>query len=123
LSIRSLAVFILAIMGFIGIYAYFLLYAIPFAYGPKYNLLREYVLEISIYGTTSALALLNRIISRGMKLFKLNLYYNLFSLLCVVVVIKASISSENLIQMILLSNSIINVSSFLFNRQLFKKVI
>jgi hypothetical protein len=121
ISIGSLGIFMSAVTTFTGIYACFLYYAIPFIYGPKYDLLRGYVIEISFFGVTSAFALLNRILSRGMKLFVLNFYYNLFSMLCVLVLIKYSMSSENFVRIVLLSNSIINIISFLFNRNLFKR--
>jgi len=121
ISIGSLGIFMSAVAVFTGIYACFLYYAIPFIYGPKYDLLRGYVIEISFFGVTSAFALLNRILSRGMKLFTLNFYYNLFSMLGVLVLIKYSMSSENFVRIVLLSNSIINITSFLFNRIPFKR--
>lgn len=121
ISIGNLGIFMFAVTAFTGIYACFLFYAIPFVYGPKYELLRGYVIEISIFGVTSAFALLNRIMSRGMKSFVFNFYYNLFSILCVLVLIKYSFSSENSVRIILLSNSIINMASFLFNHNLFKR--
>lgn len=121
ISIGVLGIFMSLITLFTGIYAYFLLYAIPVIYGPKYDLLRGYVIEISIFGVTSAFSLLNRITSRGMKLFVSNFYYNLFSILCLLFLIKVSMFSENFVRIALLSISIINISSFLFNQGTYKK--
>lgn len=121
ISIGSLGILMSVATVFTGIYACLLFYAIPFIYGPKYELLRGYVIEISIFGVTSAFALVSRITSRGMKLFVSNFYYNLFSILSVLVLIKFSMSSENFIGITLLTISIINITSFLFNRGIHKK--